>query len=177
MKIPFWFLRERFSAYFWVTATSMFGFFLIYKDEMIFGIIVLLIATASFFSVREDFKRRKYGLLLEEKAYRFLKENVPYRLEFRRGLENGGDIDIYIPELSVAIDVKAYRKIDRRIFQDRNKRSIARQKEIAYKVIVWLPNAQENKIKNYKDFTVVCGWQPMVGFLKNYATKQNSSQV
>ena len=67
--------------------------------------------------------------------------------------------------------MKAYRKIDRRIFQDRNKRSIARQKEVAYKVIVWLPNARENRIKTYKDFTVVCGWKPMAGFLKNYAAK------
>ena len=171
MRLPFWFLKERFFTYLGIMLVVLFSGYLFYKGQALAGLIVLSFSLAAFFSARDSFKRRKHGILLEEEAYRFLKEKIPYDIEFRKKLKSGGDIDIYIPDLNIAIDVKAYRKIDKRIFQDRNRRSIARQKEIAYKVIVWLPNAQENRIKNYKDFIVVCGWQPMVGFLKNYAAK------
>jgi len=114
----------------------------------------------------DNVEKRGHSLIVEREAYEFLKNNTNFDIEFRKELDDGGDIDIYIKDLGIAIDVKAYRKIDKRIFSSNNVRSYNRQRNNADKVVVWLPNAEDTVVYNKAfNITIIGGKNAMLNYL------------
>lgn len=165
--MPFWFLKEVFLIYLGLIVLLFLGLYGLKQGYYLGSLSLIGFSVLGFILAKKDIKKRKHGLSLEKKAYEYLKKNIPYKLEFRKKLKTGGDVDIYVKDLKIAIDVKAYRKIDKRIFTVQNLRSFERQKEIANKLIIWLPNAK-GKVKYFDGFTVICGWKNLVDYLKRF---------
>ncbi len=165
--MPFWFIKEVFLTYLGVAILLLFGLYGLKEGYYLGSIFLIGFSVLGFVLAKKNLSKRKYGLSLEKKAYKYLKNQVPYKLEFRKKLRDGGDIDIYVKDLGIAVDVKAYRKIDKRIFTAQNLRSFERQKKYANNLIIWLPNAK-GSVKHFDSFTVVCGWKNMVDYLSRY---------
>ena len=165
--MPFWFMKEIFLTYLGIAILFFLGLYGLKKGYYLGSISLISFSILGFILAKKNLSKRKHGLSLEKKAYKYLKKQLPYKLEFRKRLRSGGDVDIYVKDLGIAIDVKAYRKIDKRIFTAQNLRSFERQKEVADKLIVWLPNAKGN-VKHFDGFIVVRGWKNMVNYLSRY---------
>ena len=171
MPAPSWFikkviLRNTGYAILFIIVGGVGGYFLGTKINplMGFGFFVGMLFGAKL--LIDNMDKRGHGLIVEREAYEFLKNNTNFEIEFRKELDDGGDIDIYIKDLGIAIDVKAYRKIDKRIFSSNNIRSYNRQRNNADKVVVWLPNAEDTVVYNKAfNITIIGGKTAMLNYL------------
>jgi len=172
-----WFWKKILSSYsfssFLILAGLLFVFlsviFTFHKPNFVLAITLITVGIVCFssgISIIKNIKKRAFGISLEKEAYRFLRKNTVYEMEFRKNIKDGGDIDIYVKDLKVAIDVKAYKKIDNRIFSDKNIKSYLRQSKIAKKVVVWLPLCKSKKIIHKENFDIVTGKETILNYLK-----------
>jgi len=180
MAAPSWFIKKvilRNTGYtFLFLIIGVVGSYYLSKVNLIIGLVffgTMLIGAKAFI---DNMDKRGHGLIVEKEAYEFLKNNTNFDIEFRKELDSGGDIDIYIKDLDIAIDVKAYRKIDKRIFSSNNVRSYNRQRNNSDRVVIWLPNA-EDTVKYNKNFniTIIGGKNTMLNYLNKKSREIKNS--
>jgi hypothetical protein len=161
-----WFLRKKGKAYYQLY--KIYGVLLIslyvFMDKKSFIVLsaiitILLIIVIKYY--KRDFKKRSHGLNVEDDMASWLKnqlslKGIPILTSVKM---NYGDIDISIPSRNMVIDVKAYKKIDDRIYDDNLHRSLQRQIKYAMAdvAVVWLPHARKEILRIGDNIVVVGG--------------------
>lgn len=136
--------------------TFAFTFFYLHhreiKDIVIYFVryyVILFLPIAIVLYRSKTEKSKRFGLEVEKTYAKKLKKAIQtldksYPIKLGVSLKQGGDIDIFLERHGIAIDIKAYQRVDDRIYNSLS--SYKRQLSVADIVIVWLPLIEYNKI-------------------------------
>lgn len=171
---PIWYYKRVIKYSFIFGAIAFILSWLITYNIVYALISFIIIALVTYIAKNQDDANKIHGFKVEQKAYNEIKQFIQSKdsscdIKFRYNIGKS-DIDIYIPKYSLAIDVKAYRKKDSRLYNSSG--SYYKQLQHADRLIIWLPNAKNHVEHVNNKITVICGEQPMYAYLlKHYLNK------
>lgn len=136
------------------------------------GIVISSLAIAYAWEYyKKLYKKRTTGLKVEDTSSAWLIKQMGKRgVSVEASVQmKYGDIDIYLPELKIVIDVKSYRKIDSRVESPSNMKSMRRQMAWTDSDlgIIWLPQVKtSDPVKIEDGIWVVTGKRGILNALK-----------
>lgn len=171
---PGWFEGRKISIY----LNMGFIYFLI--NAMIFNfardmfLYFFVLSTLSvilwFVSKRKGFAKRGVGFVIENSAAEWLETRMGKSgVQIKKGIRmRYGDIDIYIPEYKIVVDVKAFGSIDNRVTQPKIISSLQRQ--MAYTGsrvgVIWLPRTKAAEVYEIgRNMYAISGKETLIRFI------------
>lgn len=172
---PGWFEGRKISIY----LNMGFIYFLInvmifnFAEDMFlyFFTLTTLSVILWFVSKRKGFSKRGVGFIVENSAAEWLEKRMEKSgVQIKKGIRmRYGDIDIYIPEYRVVIDVKAFGNIDHRVTQPKIISSLQRQMTYTGSRVgvIWLPRTKKSEVHEIgRNMYAISGKETLIQFIE-----------
>lgn len=171
---PRWFESRKISIYWNMGFIYLVINYMIFKFASDMSLYFFVLTTLSmvlwFIPKRKGFAKRGVGFVVENNAAEWLENRMEKSgMQIKKGIRmRYGDIDIYIPEYKIVIDVKAFGHIDNRVTQPKIISSLQRQ--IAYTGarvgVIWLPRSNTSELREIrKNIYAISGKETLIQFI------------
>jgi len=175
MMPPNWFENRKIKIYWDMVFiyTVINGLIFKFAKDMFlyFFVLTTLSLILWFVSKRKGFAKRSVGFVIENSAADWLEKRLEKNgMRIKKGIRmRYGDIDIYIPEYKIVIDVKAFGSIDNRVTQPKIISSLQRQ--IAYTGsrigVIWLPRTKIFEVQEIgRNLYAISGKETLIQFIE-----------
>lgn len=169
---PIWLNRKkekRRNDIFWLLVVLNIFVYIFSKEFLPFSVIAsIIVGTIAFKRTKKEFSKRSDGLVIEDKEGLWLESIFSqHGIKLKRSIKmRYGDIDIFLPDLGIVIDVKGYRS-PKGAASIQNLKSLDRQLQHsgAHTAILWLPYAVPRNIEKYNEKVyIISGRKKIISF-------------